>query len=474
MFRFSLSLGAMWFIIRYSGELTIKSRQVRARFQKRLIANLSDALDSSGIQYTVHVEWDRVLLEAETLEAGQVAARVFGIHSLSVIEHECEPTLEAIVRVGKEQYADRVRGKTFAVRARRLGKHKFRSLDVNVQLGSALDETAAKVDLSHPEVTVHVDVRQDKARFHCDRIMGSEGLPLGTQSKALALISGGFDSPAAAWAMLNRGVELDYLLCNLAGAAFERSVVTVAKVLSDNWSHGVRPKLHVVDFEPMVTQLRRDVKPNYVQVILKRLMYRVGMRVAHALEAEAIVTGESVGQVSSQTLRNLRVIEEVADLPVLRPLVGMNKQEIITRTRAIGTYALSASVQEYCALVSHKPTTAARFDVARAEEARIDLDQLDELTDARKTIDLRSLDASDLALPYLFTEDVPENAVVIDCREEDQYEAWHYPNAECRPLEDLLAKFRDLDKSKVYVLYCPFGLQSSVAAEHMQTAGYQA
>jgi thiamine biosynthesis protein ThiI len=480
----------MLVLVRLAGEVATKSRRVRARFQRRLARNIRDALGSAGLDCTVSDEWSRLFVELRTEgkdaqsertdEAdGQAAtalealSRVFGIRSLSMVERRCAADLNEIVRVGEEAYADAVRGKTFAVRARRTGEHPFRSQDIHVQLGAALNRYAT-VNLGAPDVTVHVEVRPDEAFFFSRRVEGPGGLPVGVEGRAVALISGGFDSAVAAWLMLKRGVQLDYVLCNLAGAAYERSVLRVVKVLAEAWSCGTRPRLHVVDFDSVVTALRRDVKGQYVQVVLKRLMYRVGVRIAELLGAHAVITGESVGQVSSQTLANLRAIDEVATLPVLRPLVGMDKEEIIAQTHRIGTYALSASVQEYCALVAAHPVTAARLEAVRREESRLDLEALEPLIAERTLVDVRSLSAAELVVPYLFTSEVPDGAVVIDCRPAHHYRAWHYPGAIHHELDALLMGFRKLDRAPTYVLYCAFGLQSAAVAEKMQRAGYEA
>src|SRR5262249_6653695 len=159
---------------------------------------------------------------------------------------------------------------------------------------------------------------------------------------------------------------------------------------ADAWSYGSRPTLHVVDFEQPLVALKRDVNPRFAQVVLKRLMYRVGVRIAQELGAEAVITGESVGQVSSQTLANLRAIDEVAELPMLRPLVGMDKEEIIERSRRIGTYVIASQMQEYCAIVPERPITAARPEAARREEARLlqEAGLLDAAISTRKVIDI--------------------------------------------------------------------------------------
>ncbi|MFW6125230.1 MAG: tRNA sulfurtransferase, partial [Pirellulales bacterium] len=265
----------MLVLVRLAGDVTTKSRRVRARFQQRLMDNMSDALFSAGVDHRVWSEWNRLFVETSDHEAVGALARVFGIHSISEIEHQCAAELGEIVRIGETAYAERVRDRTFAVRARRTGEHPFGSQDVNVQLGAALNKYA-RVNLDHPDVTVHVEVRPDAAYLYTGAVEGPGGLPVAVEGRAVALISGGFDSAVAAWLMLKRGAALDYVLCNLAGAAYERTVLGVVKQLADTWSYGTRPRLHVVDFQPVVTALRDEVRPQYVQVILKRLMYRVG------------------------------------------------------------------------------------------------------------------------------------------------------------------------------------------------------
>jgi thiamine biosynthesis protein ThiI len=460
-------------LIRPSGELATKSRQTRRRFQHRIVECLEDALASSGIGGRVLEEWGRLFAEADSAVALDIIPRVFGIASISHIEATCEARPEAIIELGARQYADRVRGKTFAVRARRSGRHDFTSKDINYGLGAALNAYAA-VDLGDPDVTVGVEIRDDTAYFFSERVPGAGGLPLGMEGHAVALISGGYDSAVAAWMMLKRGVALDYVFCNLAGDAYERAVVGVAKLLADEWSYGTMPRIHIVDFQEAVRLLKERVRESYWQVVLKRLMYRVGEMIANATEAMGIVTGEAIGQVSSQTLANLCAIDRSVSLPVFRPLLGFDKAEIIERSRSIGTYALSEKIREYCALTKRKPITDANPEDTAAEEAKFDLAVLESAAAARRTLDLRELDASELVLPYLYTTEIPDDALVIDARPRAQYEPWHYPGAIHRDFWEILADFQSLDRDRRYVLYCELGLKTAQLAEKMQRAGYEA
>ena len=462
------------YLVRLSPEVTTKSRRTRRRFQELLVHNLKDALAALGSRYDVQKLWDRLFIEADHAGAAQRIAGVFGVSSVSRVDARVPADLDRIVEAGHALYRDLVaRHATFAVRARRSGRHPFSSRDVLVRLGAALNPYS-RVDLDHPGVTVSVEVRDQEAFLFSGREEGAGGLPLGIEGKAVCLISGGFDSAVAAWMVLRRGVSLDYVFCNLAGDAYERMVASITKVIADEWSYGDWPKLHVVDFGPVVNDLRAKAEPRYWQVVLKRQMYRAAERVATELNAEAIVTGEAIGQVSSQTLSNLRSIDAAATLPVFRPLLGFDKSWIIERAQQIGTAALSARVHEYCAIAPDRPVTHTSPERAAAQEVNLDFGLLERAVAERKVLDLRRLSPTELVEPYLFTEEVPDGAVVLDCRPAHQYQAWHYPGAELSTLADAPARLKTLTKDRTCVLYCECGVQTAHLAELMQRAGYEA
>ncbi|CAN5894417.1 tRNA 4-thiouridine(8) synthase ThiI [soil metagenome] len=460
-------------LVRLGGEVTIKSKRTRSKFLRRLARNIGDALRTAGIEHSIEPVWGRMFVRTTSHMALPVLVRVFGISSISWVEREVAADLEAIVEAGSNHFRAAVEGRKFAVRARRSGRHAFSSGDIEVQLGAALLPHSAGVDLSDPDMTIFVEVRDDTAYLFSERLTGAGGLPLGVEGNAVALLSGGYDSAVSAWLLLKRGVALDYVFCNLGGDAYERAVVHVGKALADDWSYGTRPHLHVVDFADVLRELREKTRPAYWQVVLKRMMYRAACMVAAELDAEAVVTGEAVGQVSSQTLTNLRSIEKVATLPVLRPLIGFDKEEIIDRARAIGTAALSEQVKEYCAIAPGHPVTAASIARVDVEEDRMDLAVLDAAVSSRKKLDLRALQPSDLAAPYLFIDTVPEDAVIIDCRPAAQYRGWHLKGALHMEEWELLRDFRRLDKDRMYVLYCAHGIQTAYLAERMQRQGYE-
>ena len=459
-------------MLRLTGEITTKGRRTRSRFQKKLVENLRDGVESSGAACRMRSEWSRLYLRSDQEVTGPLA-RVFGISTFSVLEAECAADLSQIVDVGLRTFGERVKGRSFAVRARRSGTHPFSSQDVMQQLGAALGDEA-RVDLSRPDVEVFVEVRDESAVLYASKDPGAGGMPLGVEGRAVCLLSGGFDSAVAAWMMLRRGVALDYVFCNLGGDAYQRMVLEVAAVLSDQWSYGTRPTLLSLDFDPVVTELRRAFRPAFQQIALKREMYRAAEHVAFRLGADAIVTGEAVGQVSSQTLANLRAIDDASSLPVLRPLVGMDKEEIISRSRHIGTYEISAKVREYCSISTGRPATAASAQAVLHDERGLDDSVLGESLASAKLFDLRGMDMARVAGESVFLDGIPEGAVVLDTRAPESFRDWHWRGALHREYLDLVSDFETLSRDSTYVLYCEFGLKSARVAELMQRAGYEA
>jgi thiamine biosynthesis protein ThiI len=278
----------------------------------------------------------------------------------------------------------------------------------------------------------------------------------------------------ASWLLLKRGVSLDYLFCNLGGRAHREGVFRVMKVIADQWSYGYRPRLFEIDFAPVVEELRAKAEPRYWQVILKRQMMRAASRLAAYLRVPGIVTGEAVGQVSSQTLPNLAVISQCTDFPLLRPLLGFNKDEIIQIARDIGTYAFSSGVDEYCAILPRHPSTQASLNTVLAQEAKLDPKLVDRLVEARTGVDLRAVPVLVEGAAELEVTSIPPGATVLDLRPRPAYKAWHVPDALHLEFTQALKAYRSFDRSKTYVLYCEVGQKSAHLAELMAEAGLRA
>lgn len=463
----------MQYIVRLGADIVIKSARIRNRFVGRLVRNLRAACEKNGIDVRIDREWSRIFVHADHPETPNVLRRVFGVSSVSAVEFVCPADIEAIAAIVKEHYSEKVAGKTFAIRAKRVGTHSFTSMDVAKAVGAAVYDCSAGVRLKNPEVEIYVDIRDGETLIFSDRLKGPGGLPLGASGRMLCLLSGGFDSAVAAWMMMKRGVQLDFLFCNLAGESYEKSVLALAKYLTEEWAFGMDPRFYSVDMTAVADEIRKKVKPSHAQIILKRAFYRIGEEVAAMRDAAALLTGECLGQVSSQTLLNLRAIEHIATMPILRPLLGFDKDEIITYSRHIGTYAMSAGIEEYCQLVPEKPVTACSIESADRQENLTDLGKLSEAVASMRMIKLAELNAADLVVPYLYREELADGDMLIDCRSAEAYETWHIDGAQNIEFFDLLADPTQLKKNKSYVLYCPVGLQSAVLAEKLQKLGYK-
>jgi thiamine biosynthesis protein ThiI len=464
-------------LLRFSGEVSTKARATRRQFVTQLLRNVKDALASEGYQGEIERHHDRVFVEVSSPGAIPVLERIFGLQSLSPALRRPGSSLEEIVSAGHEIFRDAVRGKRFAVRARWVGGREagsFSSKSVETELGEALRALAARVDLDDPEVTAHVEIHRGQAYFFALRRPGQGGLPVGSGDRAVALVSGGFDSAVAAWQLLKRGVTLDYVFCNLGGASHRLGALRVIKVIADRWSYGSRPRLHAVDFEGVSRELQRNTTPRYWQVLLKRSMLRSAEAIARECGGCAIVTGEAVGQVSSQTLRNLATISQATHTPILRPLVGFNKDEIIEVANRIGTGPLSAVVAEYCAMVPRRPSTSAKLDVVLEEESRIDPAVLEAAIANREVLNLRALDPDDTGLGELERAEIPCGAVVIDLRSKEEFRSWHYPDAVRLDFGDALDAYPSFARDRTYVIYCEFGLKSAHLAELMAREGLRA
>jgi thiamine biosynthesis protein ThiI len=457
-------------MLKVSGETGTKSPRTRRRFLRVLVRNIRLALRRSGLRGEVVPRWSRVLVRTEDPSATrQALTRVFGLHSVSEVAVVPFSDLEDLVQGVASLVHERVAGRTFAVRAKRSGHHPFRSLDLAVALGNALLPTSAGVDLDNPEIPVDLEVVESEAFVVIDASPGAGGLPIGTGGRAVALFSGGFDSPVAAWMTMRRGTELDLAVFDLGGCGQVDAALEVARELVTRWAPGREPRAHIVDLAPIVAAVRLRVQPQLRQVVLKRAMYRAGTLVAERSRADALVTGEALGQVSTQTLRNLAVADEAAGLPVLRPLVGMDKEEIIGRARAIGTHDASERVQEHCDISTGRVETAARLgDVATAEgglkEAFVRA-----AVEGRRVVDLTAWTPG--PSPEHVVDAVPEGAVVVDVRELEEG-----PGAgELRlPFSRSQEWAPGLDPSRTYVFVCAHGMRSEAVAHDLRLRGIDA
>ena len=385
MSEFRVPTGPEAVLVRY-GELTLKGGN-RLDFENALVRNVRHAL--AGVA-TAHFEREHARLfvfpEGRVETVAQRLTQVFGISSVSPawgVPNDIDAITACARRVLDDALleipADRPR--RFRVQTRRSDKRfplLSTELDRHVATAILKDSDPLVVDLDSPELVLGIEVRAERSWLFARRYPGAGGLPVGTLGRALCLISGGIDSPVAAWMTMKRGCEVSFVTFHSApyiGEGARRKVIELVRTLG-RWQRTAR--LYVVPFAPVQEALRDAGAESYRTVLYRRMMQRIATRIAAFERASALVTGECLGQVASQTLENLTCIGAAAGIPVLRPLIGFDKQETIDRARKIGTLELS-SVQEpdCCTLfLPRHPVLHGSVEVCEEIERRIDVQAL--------------------------------------------------------------------------------------------------
>jgi len=474
----------MKFVIKLFPEITIKSKPVRKRFIVQLRRNIKDTLKHFDIDAHVQGQWDsiEIVIQDDSLEmeVRKYLKRIPGIAKiLTVKEHNFE-TFDDIFAIAKSIYAEEIKGKTFCVRIKRTGQHDFKSVDAERYVGGGLMQhcEAKAVDLKNPEYTVQMEIRGQRLHTISAVDKGLGGYPMGCLDGVLSLVSGGFDSNIASYLMSRRGLQTHFLFFNLGGSAHEIGVKQVAHYLWETYavSHGV--KFVTVPFEGVVSEILEKVDNSQMGVILKRMMLRAGSHVAKELNIDAMVTGESIAQVSSQTLRNLTVIDSVTDTLVLRPLIAMDKPDIIDLSREIGVYDFAASMPEYCGVISVKPTTRAKPEKIEAEENNFDFSVLEDAIANAQIEKIQNVLRSSEGVTEVDLVKVPAaNDLVVDIRhpQEEESSPLHLTNNEIikLPFYQLLTNIDQLPKDRNILLYCAKGTMSQLHAEQLKQNGLE-
>ncbi len=360
--------GELW-LVRY-GEIFLKSDYVRRQWEKVLVRNIHEVLPGCRVRSERGRIWVTGPVDRELLR------RIFGIVSFSpVVRCPLDLLEETLLSLAEDRGAKQLR--TFAIRIRRVGTHPFTSQEKAVELGNLVRKAfpGLGVDLENPDLELHVEIREDTCYLYTEVIPGAGGIPLGVEGTLVALVSGGIDSPVAAWMMMKRGCRIVPLFVSLRGIAGEDIRARAGRVAEALAAYQPGLRLVVID-DPYLAcareQLARGHLEKFTCILCKRRMYRVAGALARERGAKGIVTGESLGQVASQTLDNLAVLDEAADFPVYRPLIGLDKEEITRIAREIGTFGASTEKAAGCAAVPPKPATTA--DAARIREIEAMLD----------------------------------------------------------------------------------------------------
>ena len=366
------------------GELVLKGLN-RRTFEDKLIANARRKLRPHG-EFKVYTKQSAMYVEPKNDEcdmdgAWEAMKKVFGVVGLSRAR-ACDKDADAMLETAKTYLHDKLSAAhSFKVEAKRSDKtFPMTSIQLAQYVGGELHDAFPNltVDVHHPELTVHLEVRDDAAFVHADPESGAGGLPVGVGGRAVSLLSGGIDSPVASWMMAKRGLALDmvhFFSYPYTSPEAKDKVIELARLLTP-WCG--RLTVHVVPFTAIQEQLRRSCPEELFTLLMRRFMMRIAARVAQRIGAGAVVTGECLGQVASQTMEAMACTQAVCPLPVLRPVVGMDKEEIVRIARKIGTFETSILPYEDCCTVftPRHPRLRPLPGEIEAAEASLDIEAL--------------------------------------------------------------------------------------------------
>ncbi|MDD5188953.1 MAG: tRNA 4-thiouridine(8) synthase ThiI [Methanoregula sp.] len=356
-------------LIRYS-EIFLKSDPVRRQWENTLIANIREVMPG------VHVRNERGRIWLDGDVKPYLLNKIFGIVSFSEVEHI------RLDEIGSHlpDYCQRhgiEKAKTFAIKMKRVGTHEFTSNDKAIEYGNLLRNKFPhlKVNLANPDIEIHIEIRANEAYLYDNVTKGVGGLPLGVEGTLVALVSGGIDSPVAAWMMMKRGCRIIPLFVALDTFLDETTIARARRVVEQLAQYQPGIELTVIA-DSYLAEAKAELVSRHLEkytcIFCKRRMYRVATAYANRVGAKGIVTGESIGQVASQTLDNLVVLTDAAEIPIYRPLIGFDKEDTIQIARQIGTFTESISSASGCKAVPAGPSTKAKLETIREIEGKLE------------------------------------------------------------------------------------------------------
>ena len=363
------------------GEIILKGLN-RPRFEKILVDNISQYIDKTKVkvwraQATIYVE--PLCDDVDMQKLAEKLSKVFGIVAVA-LAHVVPKDMDAICKKAAE-IASVTKGNTFKVEAKRADKKfPFKSPEICMQAGgyTLSKNTGLKVDVHNPDFVINVEIRDFAAYLYAEKIQGVGGMPIGTNGKATLLLSGGIDSPVAGYMIAKRGVELNAVHFYSYPYTSERAkekVLDLAQILA-NYCGEI--KVHVVPFTDIQLAINEKCPEEQLTVIMRRIMMQIADKIASDTGSYALITGESIGQVASQTIQAIAVTNAVVGMPVFRPLIGMDKDEIIQISRKIGTFETSILPYEDCCTVftPKHPTTKPNIERIMQSESKLELEDM--------------------------------------------------------------------------------------------------
>ncbi len=367
-------------IIHYS-EIGLKGNN-RKIFENQLIRNIREVLKDIG-RFRIDRAYGRYLLhlkeEADWEAISERLSRVVGLANFALAEIVAQD-VEAMKAAAWQQMSE-LTFDTFRVVTRRAQKNfPIPSMEVSRLVGSVIGErSGARAEMKTPDVSCYIEIVDNFALIYTRKLPGLRGLPPGTGERAISLLSSGIDSPVASWKIITRGVKVNFVHFHSMPYTSPAALTNTKRLVEILTKYQMTSRLYSVPFVAIQQAIMTTARPEYGVVLYRRSMIRIAETIARKERANALITGESIGQVASQTLANMRAISEPANLPVLRPLSGSNKEEIISIAREIGTFEISTEPYEDCCtlFIPRHPETRANLEIVHEAESKIDLESLE-------------------------------------------------------------------------------------------------
>jgi len=462
------------FVLKLFTEIMIKGSSTRRQMVSQLYNNLLNILRRVSKDIDVKKFSDKleVLTPVDFVDSvRQILLDTPGIDFvLEATQFNQMNTLDDIKVAVNNVMGKEIVGKSFVVKCKRTGTHPFTSMDIERAVGGYMlaNNESRGVSLKSFDIKINIELVHHQLYIVTKKHDGLSGFPMGTQGSILSLMSGGFDSTVASYLMMRRGIKTNFVFFNLGGVAHEIGVKQVAYYLWQKFGSSHRITLTSVPFEEVVTEIFKSTHETYMGVTLKRLMLMASEKIANDMKIEAIVTGEAIGQVSSQTLRNLALIDQATSKLVLRPLCSMNKPEIMQTAQDIGTKHFAEAMPEYCGVISKNPVTHGSYERMEKEAARFDYSVLEDAIKNAKVVNVDEIDKDIQEIGQLEVVDtVNENCVVVDIRQsEDCIKA----DCETRkiPFYRLKSEIKNLPEGKDILLYCEKGILSQLHGQFLR------
>ena len=465
------------FIIKFFPEIMIKGSSAKRQMVGQLYNNLLTLLNRISEDINVKKFSDKIEVVCPKEVVTEVRIKLLdtpGVEQvLEALQFDDMITLDDIKVKVHEMMAKEIEGKTFVVRAKRSGTHDFKSTNLEQTVGGYMlaHGNAKGVDLHNPEVTIRIELINKQLNIITLKHQGLGGFPLGSQGSILSLMSGGFDSTVASYLTMKRGIKTHFVFFNLGGVAHEIGVKQVALYLWSKFGSSHKVSFISVPFDDVVSEIFNSTHESYMGVTLKRLMLKASEKIANDMEIDALLTGESVAQVSSQTLRNLALIDEATNKLVIRPLSTMNKPDIIDIANKIGTRKFAETMPEYCGVISKNPVTHGSYARMEKEAKKFDYTVLDKAVENAVEIGVHEIvnDIKDIGQMETVTDLSSGDYTVIDIRQGDECIETSCETLKI-PFHKLKNEFKKLPQDKEYLFYCEKGILSQLHAQYLRDA----